>query len=397
MKKAGYLLFAVLSLTGGQANAFVCTCSSQLVARAIQQHMQADARNHQLTASILTRYLGPMNDGVAKMYTSHEQQMAHESGMNDKLIHEMQQSRQEQAAARNDGEVARAMIGGVHPNACGQAQQARGNGVGMVTVASTGREMRRAAKASVHRTRNPRSEITMINSLPDRQLVAEMTMTDAGTLSGAQYVDAMKYREVIMPQPPMAPEALPASVKGTPQGRQYEEVFKRYAAQMDLYNKMFMRDAQLSVRAVELASTPGQPSVERIWSDITSGVALPDATKATTGDGASALPDHWGGIVPETVNGRKYVSEKDIIRTEIFKRYANPKYQDDTTYGLASFGTPEAHMKEIIAQAAIANRMIYEIMNARLHKKQAMGLRGLWATDAEFKPTLSGIASDAMR
>lgn len=396
MKSGGLFFCALLLLISGESWAF-CVCESNAVARAITRHMNQDSRNYTRTNGVLLQYLPPINDGIAKMYSSHEQQMAHESGMNDKLIHEMQQALQEQAAARNDGEAARAIIGGVHPNACGQAQQARGTGVGLVTVASTGREMRKAARASVNRVRNPRSQITMVNALPDRQLVAEMTMTDSGTLSGSQYVDAMKYREVIMPEPPTAPEALPASVKTSPQGRQYEETFKRYAAQMDLYNKMFMRDTAMSVRAIEVANTPGQPSVEQIWRDITSGIALPDSTKATSGNGASALPDHWGGIVPETVNGRRYVSEKDIIRTEVFKRYANPKYQDSTTYGLASFATPEAHMKEIIAQAAVANRMLYEIMNARLHKKQADGLRGLWKTDQDFKPMLNQIAADGAR
>lgn len=372
-----------------------CVCLLPDIALLIQQHAAVDAAGHAGVQAVLNLYLPQINDGIAKLYAANEQAMAHRYGMNDRLIHEMYQSAQEQVAAENDGAVARSVIGGAHPAACSMGQQDQKVGVSLNTSAAVGRAIRQADRAAIKRTSNPRTEITFINALPERQLVAEMTASDAGTMTDQQFNDALVYKKVITPVPPTSPDQLPGSIKGTPQGRQYEKEFKRYAAVSDLYSKMFNRDLQLSVRSIEVNNNPNLKNVNTIWSHITSGLAMPADLKQSSGD-ASSFPDQWGGIAPVTVNGSQYISERDFMRTGVMMRYANPQYQSDPEYGLASM-TMEGMMKEFIKMQALQNRMLYEIMNTELHEKMADGLKGAWETDAYFKPLLNGIASDAMR
>lgn len=389
---------AVLGLVlSGSAEAFVCSCQSPLVAQAIRLHMQVDRTGYQAQLAILKQQLPQINDGVGKLLSAHEQHMSHDSGINDRIIHESAKIKREQSAARNDAEVARQIISGVHPNACGEAVQAQKTSTGMMNTAASGREMRKAARASFKRIRNPASEITVINSLPERQRTAEMTGSDAGTMSDAQYVDAMRYRDVIFPTPPRSPESLPEAAKSTPAARDYEKEFKKYEATMDLYYKLYHRDTQLSLRSIEVDTSSSVPSIEKIWRDITSGVPIPAASTATTGNGVSVFPDHWGGVQPASVDGKKYVSERDMIRTKVFMRYANPRYEDDEQYGLASFAGPAGLMKEIIMQAALQNRMLYEIMNAKVHLKQVEGLEGLWEADRAQGERLRQMAAELSR
>ena len=391
------LLVLFLGLSAhGVAKAYSCVCQLPDVVIAINEHAAIDSSGHAAVVSVMQTYLPQINDGIAKLFSANEQAMAHRYGMNDNLIHAMHESMQEQAAAESDGTAGRGVMMGVHPAACSNAEQSQRVGVSLGTSAAGTKAMRQVAKESFKRVSNPKSEIAAINALPERQRVAEMTGNDAGTMNDQQYVDALKYKEVISPTPPRKPESLPEASKGKPQARQYESEYKKYAALTDLYDKMYVRDLQMGFRSIEVNDNPNLKNLRQIWSDITSGVAVPSDLQASSGD-ASSFPDQWGGIVPVRVGGKDYISERDYIRTGVFMRYANPRYQSSPDYGLQSMGTMEQLMKELIKEFALQNRMLYEIMNTEVHSKMAMAIEGQREADAYYKPMLLQLETDAMR
>lgn len=396
-KKLRFIGFAALMSSGlaPLPSYGACACLLPDIAILINQHAAIDAAGHAAVTAELNLFLPQINDGVAKVLSATEQAMAHRYGMSDRLIHEMHKSSQEQAAAENDAAAARSVLAGVHPAACSNGQQAQKVGVSLNTSAAAARASREAAKADFNRISNPRSEVTQINSLPERQRVAEMTASEAGTMSTQQFQDALVYRKVISPTPPVSPDKLPDAAKSKPAARAYEHEYKKYAATADLYNKMYNRDLQLAVRSIEVNGNSSLKNIKRIWNDITSGLSIPSDLRASSGD-SSSFPDHWGGLATVTEGGREYISERDFIRTQVMMRYANPQYQNDEEYGLATLNL-EGLMKEFIKIQAVQNRMIYEIMNAEVHEKMVTGLKGAWAADQHYAPKLKAMQADAMR
>ncbi len=292
----------------------------------------------------------------------------------------------QQAAALSDAESAKATLGSQHPGACSIAENAESVGRGQYVQAHATRAMALRTRANANRTANPANETARILELQDRDRVPEFIGSDAGTLNSDQVESYMSALSVLMPTPPRNPTALPDAYKGTPLAKEYEATFRKLESSQLFFSKPFLREATLMYPSIEMTTEIG-----RIWDQISSGTQVEEQLAATADGVNSTFPDHWSSLVPVDRGGRKYISERDFLRYEVFKRYANPYYQSDSKYGLASMGTTESLLKELITVANLQSRMMYEIMNSDIHTKQLLASIGSERVDDEYKAKLADI------
>lgn len=290
-----------------------------------------------------------------------------------------------QTLADNDAHAAIAVQGSRAPGACSNGINASAVGAGTSRQASASSAMNDRVRLTFGGVNNPVDEVDRILAMGDAERIPEFIGSDAGTLTDAQVEQYMSALSVLMPTPPRSPVALPAGVKNRPLAAEYEMIFRKAEAAQVFLGKPFVREATMMYPSIEATG-----SMREIWDQIVGAVGAAGLVETAEG-GLSSFPDHWGALNVVESAGRSYISERDFIRTEVFKRYANPHYQSDPRYGLASMGTEEALMKELIFVVNLQNRMVYEIMNSDLHAKQYLALLAAGPTLDGYKQDLMGI------
>lgn len=329
---------------------------------------------------------------MSQMRGTLEKGEAQQQALFDTLINQTLSTARQQVAANSDVAAARSTRGSIPANACITATEAERLGSSLKTNAQTRSAMMKHGRQRIESVSNPALDIPRILAMKDVDRVPEFVGADAGTMGPKQMESYLNFIDATSPTPPRKPSSLPDAYKGTPQARQYEADFVSYEAAQLLYHKNKIRDGMLGAFSIEV--TPTQLSA---WEAISKGQSIPQSLRETADGAKSEFPDHWAGLVPSVVGGRSFISERDFLRTEIFRRYANPEYQGDGRFGLASAATPEALLKEYIQVESLGNRMVFEIMNANLHIKQMLALRGSRRVDATLGETLRSQESDLLK
>lgn len=362
-------LLLVANAPSAHAAACQCTFNGSAIAAAIQAVRAVNATGFAAVTLALDTLIETIHEeGSLTRGTMEKNHVAFQQLM-DFVVAEDQRSALQREVAGADTQALRGTVLSIPKNACSRARAAQGAGIGLGTMSSAGSVYQQRMRDRLNGMRNPASEVKRINDLPDADRVPEFMGSSAGTMSEEQVDSYLNYLSVILPTPPNTPTAIPAAMRGTPASLAYEQSFKKYESEALLYNKVLTRDIVLKTPMAQV-----QPEDELVWEHVRSGVPVASRQLATPDGQPSTFPDHWGGLNVVNLQGRRMISELDYIRTAIFKRYANPKYQDDESYGLASKGTTETLMKEYLDMAAVQNRMLYEVMNSLLHQKQLLAI-----------------------
>lgn len=336
--------------------------------------------------------LDALNNHLAQARATLEKGQAQTQALFDTSINQARITAAQAVSSASDIEAAKSTVGSIPRNACVTANQAEKLGGGLARASSTQAQMNRHGRQRVNSIKNPALDFKRVLEMKDRDRVPENVASDAGTMGPEQIQSYLNFLDLVTPTPPRNPASLPDKYKGTPLARAYQADFQRYESAQMYYHKGKIRDGVLSAASIEV-----DEDQLNVWKQITKGIGIPEELKTTAAGEKSEFPDHWAGLVPASIGGKQYISERDFMRTEVFKRYANPHYQDDTKYGLASKSTPEALLKELIEVANLRNRMLYETMNATLHTKQMLAMEGSWEVDQQLGNRLRRRESDLLK
>ena len=279
------------------------------------------------------------------------------------LVMQLRETKVLQTVGDNDAYSAVATTASRIPGSCSSGQTAAALGSGTALQAQAGQTFGISGRQSFGRVRNPVDETDRVLAMADAGRIPEFVGADAGTLNETQvdqYFDAVT---MLMPIPPRMPGALPDRVKDRELATTYEAMFRKAETAQAFFHKPFAREAALMFPSVAMT-----PAMEREWSHV-SGPGVGDEL-AESGSGASVFPSHLNLLSPASRPDGEFISERDLIRLEVYKRFANGQYQSDPQYGLAAMGSQEALLKELLAVSNARSRMLYEMMNARLHRSQ---------------------------
>lgn len=312
----------------------------------------------------------------------------------DGLVAEQHRASIESATARQDYTAERSTrITNSGEGGCHRARTDEVVGRGLVEAGTASRSTLTVASDRNLEVSNPANEVrrrTDPETGKDRFWTPEMMLSSAGTLSDEQIESYVQYVNNILPVPPNNPKFLPAAQKRNPEALAYEEKFKRFDAKRLLIQKMLLREAALMAPSIELTS-----DTLTMWNNIVQNQSLPAALLETSGADESQFPDHYGALRPVTKNGVMLISERDHIRTEVFRRYANAALQSDPAYGFANMPTKEAAIKEMIAASALRNRMLYEIQITAGHINMLRAMFNYETLDSREQERLEALFIEA--
>lgn len=216
-------------------------------------------------------------------------------------------------------------------------------------------------------------------SLSPAAYVPQFVLSPAGTMDTADLQRAHDFNmNMINPYPPTDPVKLPDKYKARPEAKQYDTLFKLYNQNQMLYAKVINRPLEMMAPSI-----PATPDMVTEWDQIRGSAA----TGVMHGsDDPSVIPDQRMALVPVSDGGQSKISELDYIRTEVFKRYANPHYRDKV-----EAMTDTMLLKELVNVQSIQSRMLYEMMLSGSATAYESAVRGARESNSEYGSKLGSI------
>lgn len=361
------LALPVLSLVSLAAHAQCAICESPLLTSAINRVTAAVNSNNVTTGNVesaVNNATTHMDNNFAALQSSFQ------ATAKEQVVQQGLQRAVEQTTMSYDP------VG-----ACDAANRTEAAGASLSRQGSWAASLAKRTRQRVDGVVNAIDAMNRLNAQSPASFVPQFVLAPAGTLSADDLQRAHDFNmNMLSPFPPTDPVKLPDKYKSRPEAKSYDTTYKLYMANYQLYARVINRPLEMMAPSV-----PVTQDMIHEWEQIRG--SSPISTALSGSNDPNVFPDQRMTLVPQNDGGQPKISELDYLRTEVFKRYANPHWRGEKLETM----TENQLLKEIAAELAIQNRMQYEIMLSSSSMAYSNAVRAARESNAEYGSKLQNI------